>query len=163
MYNRSFLKFCQQSIKYRSLDLDEISQRPVLSLFYITLMSASEKARLLCRESGTSFLPSRRIIHLPFTVVFSRLKFSLQPFTMQSKAHIGNGVKSVINIPKCVLSKYTFFPPNNGFEAGLKLILQVLTRHLCFPFPVSDSTDCVGGGSGFWHLLAAASRDSSLG
>lgn len=88
---------------------------------------------------------------------------------MQNKAHIGNRVKSVINIPKCDLSQYTLHthhlppPPNNGFEAGLKLILQVLTRHLCFPFPVSDSPDRVGGGSGFWHLLAAASRDSSLG
>lgn len=83
---------------------------------------------------------------------------------MQNKAHIGNGVKSVIiNIPKCVLSQYNPPPPSNGFEAGLKLVLQVLIRHLCFPFPVSDSTDRVGGGSGFWHLLAAASRDSPLG
>lgn len=75
-----------------------------------------------------------------------------------------NRVKAAINIPKCVLPRCTFSAsPDKGFEAGLKLILQVLTKHLCFPFPVSDSTDCVGGGSGFWHLLATASRDSPLG
>lgn len=34
------------TLKYRSLDLDEISQRPMLSLFYIKLI-------LLSRESGT--------------------------------------------------------------------------------------------------------------
>lgn len=48
-------------------------------------------------------------------------------------------------------------------DNGIISLFLILTRHLCFPFPVSDSTDCVGGGSGFRHLLAAASCDSSLG
>ena len=42
-------------LKYRSLDLDEISPRPMLPWLYIKLMPTSEKARLLCRESGASF------------------------------------------------------------------------------------------------------------
>lgn len=159
MYNRSPLKSGQKSLctvlKYDSLDLDEISQRPMLSVPCINPESTPEEASTLLRGWGTSFFAFEQGDSVEADVLLA---------VLQNKVHVGNEVKSLINIQKCVLSAifiylFLFIFTDNGIIS----LFLILTRHLCFPFPVSDSTDCVGGGSGFRHLLAAASCDSSLG
>lgn len=128
--------------------------------FLASILSPPQKRLVLCWGSEKHHsLPLSKETCFSFAVEANVLLAVLQ-----NKVHVGNEVKSLINIQKCVLSAifiylFLFIFTDNGIIS----LFLILTRHLCFPFPVSDSTDCVGGGSGFRHLLAATSCDSSLG
>lgn len=141
-----------------------------MSLSYNTLRSTSEKAKLLCRELGTSFFTfEESCAFAVYYDIFQGWSFpcggplcKIKPY--KEWGGISNKYCSVFPLSVLfVVGLLFFFPLNSSFEVGLKLILWVLIRHMCFPFLVSDSTDCVGGGGGFWHLLAASSCDPSLG